>query len=118
LDAHVLSSPEPRITTNGLAVFAPLPASARYRNGGTNGRACVQNRLTLFGVSVHNNFVCSYLRGWTVSELRLRSGADSRENRQESGDFGPSSVNILTAELQYWGFNEVRLQDRQGAGFL
>jgi hypothetical protein len=41
---------------------------------------------------------------WVVSELHLRSGADSRENRQEYADNGCFTVMVLTAELQNWGY--------------
>src|SRR5262249_15859370 len=44
LGAHLLSSPGPRLRR--LEAFASLPAGARYRNRGTNGRGRVQNRRT------------------------------------------------------------------------
>src|SRR5258706_5879163 len=101
-----------------LTAFASLPASARYRNRGTNGRVCVQYRRTLTDKSAINSCIYLQLNKWVVSELALRSGADSRENRQEYAETGCSTVIDLTAELQNWAITEGRLQDRRGAGFL
>jgi hypothetical protein len=83
-----------------LTAFASLPASARYRNRGTNGRVCVQYRRTPTDKCAINVFSFLRLLEWVVSELRLRSGADSRENRQEYAENGRHIVMDLTAELQ------------------
>ena len=83
-----------------LVAFASLPAGARYRNRGTNGRGRVQYKRTQTASNGRKLLLNLGLIRCAVSGLSGGSGAVGRENRQKSGDFDVVVVRVLTVELQ------------------